>query len=326
VSETLHRAKPPAALALASSPPRAATHVPSSRQRMLALLAVGAATVVWGTGYLFTHLALPEVRPFTLASLRLLLAALALAPLALRDARRAPRPLRVPYRPLIAMGFSGVALFYAGFNAGLLYAPTIEIGLIFAMSPAATALMAVLFLHEQISPLRWLGIALSVLGVAFITLAGSGGSGASPLLGGVLGMLAVLGWSTYVTIGKYLDPRLPQTIVTAVVTAAGVALLLPFSAAEVLAGQQGAISLGGWLLIGYLALANSGLAYHLFNLGLRYLGASEAQTILQLNTVVAVLAGVVVLGEPLTWIEAAGGLAVGVGVWLATRACWRAFS
>ncbi len=303
---------------LAAAPP-AARAAPTACQRLLALLAVSFAVMLRGTGYLFARLTLAEVQPFTQATLRNLVTLLVLVPLALRERRAALAAVPMPWKRVAAMGLLGVGVFYAAYNFGMLYASTVEAGLIFAVSPALTAALAVLFLGERVSRIRWVGIALSVAGVAFITLAGAGSEAPNPLLGGAFMLVGVLAWSSYTLLGKRLDPRLPQTVVTTAITLTGMAIIVPLTAVELLLHGQGPISPRAWLLMAHLGLFNGALAYLAFNLGLRYLEASLTGTLLQLNTVVAVAVGVLVLAEPLTTTELLGGAAVLLGVWLATR-------
>jgi drug/metabolite transporter (DMT)-like permease len=299
--------------------PRRSPFVPTARQRRLALLAIGLTTILWGLGPLVAHLLLKEVQPFTLAALRLSIASAGLMLLSLRDLRRAPRPLHVPWRRLMVLGALGMAIYYATFNYSLLFASTIVVAVVFAVSPAVTALLAVMFLRERVSVLRWGGIVLSIAGVCLLSLGGSEGSGPNSLLGAAIGLAGVFAWGGYVTISKGVHPRLPQTVATTVIALSGLVLILPLAAIELVLYGQGQISTGTWLLLIQIGLVNSALAYLTFNWGLRYLEASTASTVLQAMIVVTMAAGVLVLGEPLTIVEIAAAATVLTGVWLASR-------
>jgi DME family drug/metabolite transporter len=75
----------------------------------------------------------------------------------------------------------------------------------------------------------------------------------------------------------------------------------------------------GWLMVGYLALVPTVLAYRLFARGLRHVPPSTASTMALAEPVVATLLGVAVLDERLSVVGWVGAALVLAGLVLVAR-------
>lgn len=276
---------------------------------------------VWGSTFMVTKDLIALWPPFTLAFVRVTAGTLVLLPFALS---RKPPGARLPWGAIWSMGFIGVALYYLVFNMAMLSISASQGALVQASIPAMTALVAVLWLRERASALRWLGIALSVGGV-LIVFSGSGGSdGAqSSMVGSLLMFASVVCWGLYTALAKRVA-GLDSLVITTAVTGTGALLLLPLAIYEVaMANLSSAglppLPLTGWLELLYLGVIASGMAYLLYNASLRHLDASEVGVYTNLIPIVGVLTGVVVLGEPLSARAIIGGVVVMFGVWITSR-------
>lgn len=276
---------------------------------------------VWGSTFMVTKELIALWPPFTLAFVRVTVGTLVLLPFALS---RRPPGARLPWGAIWSMGFIGVALYYLVFNVAMLSISASQGALVQASIPAMTALVAVLWLRERASTLRWLGIALSVGGVLIVFSGGGGAEGAqSSMFGSLLMFASVVCWGLYTALAKRVA-GLDSLVVTTAVTGTGALLLLPLAGYEVvMANLSGAglppLPLTGWLELLYLGVIASGLAYLLYNASLRHLDASEVGVYTNLIPIVGVLTGVVVLGEPLSARAIVGGLVVMFGVWITSR-------
>lgn len=288
-----------------------------TRSMLLLLLTMA----VWGSTFVVTKELVTVWPPFTVALARVGFGALVLLPLAISRHRRGDH---LPWRAIWAMGFIGVALYYVMFNLGMVYVSAAQGALVQASIPAMTALVAVLWLRERASPLRWFGIALSVAGVLVVVSGNSGADGGeSSLLGNVLIFISVVCWGLYTALAKRAA-RFDSLVITAAMMAAGAVWLIPAAGYEIvmanLAGQGlPPLPLKGWLGIVYLGFVASGLAFLLYNASLRHLDASAVGVYTNLIPVVGVLTGVVALGDPLTARAVIGGLVVMLGVWITSR-------
>ncbi|MFC4308302.1 DMT family transporter [Steroidobacter flavus] len=290
-----------------------ATH---TRSMLLLLLTM----TVWGSTFMVTKELIAVWPPFTVAFVRVIVGTLVLLPFAL--SRKTPG-VRLPWPTIWLMGFIGVALYYLVFNLAMVSVSASQGALVQASIPAMTALVAVLWLRERASPLRWLGIALSVGGV-LIVFSGSGSDGGeSSLFGSLLMFVSVVCWGLYTALAKRAA-GFDSLVITVAVTGTGSVLLLPLAGYEIVTANLAGNGLPplppiGWVELLYLGGIASGVAYLLYNASLRHLDASEVGVYTNLIPIVGVLTGVIVLGEPLSARAIVGGLVVMFGVWITSR-------
>lgn len=262
-----------------------------------------------------TKIALAAVGPLTLAVLRFAFATALLLPWSLRRGGWGS----VPARSLAALGLFGVTTFYSLQNLGLFYTSAASAGLIMGSIPVFTLVLSAILLGEAITLARGAGVALSVAGVSLIVLGGTAtGGGPSPLLGNVLVLASAVSWAVYTVKSKALLERLPQHVVAAGSVSFGLVFLLPLALAEAGSRGLGTMGVSSWLAVGYLGLAASGVAFFLWNQGLKWLKAAEAGVFTNLSPVVAVVTAAVVLGETVSLIHLVGGAMTIGGVYLAS--------
>lgn len=287
-----------------------------TRSMLLLLLTM----TVWGSTFMVTKELIAVWPPFTLAFVRVIVGALVLLPFAL--SRKTPG-VRLPWGAIWSMGLIGVALYYLLFNTAMVYVSASQGALVQASIPAMTALVAMLWLRERASPLRWLGIALSVGGV-LIVFSGSGSDGGqSSLFGSFLMFVSVVCWGLYTALAKRVA-GFDSLVITTAVTGTGALLLSPLAGYEIVTANLAGdglppLPLIGWVELLYLGVIASGMAYLLYNASLRHLDASEVGVYTNLIPIVGVLTGVIVLGEPLSTRAIIGGLVVMLGVWITSR-------
>jgi len=218
---------------------------------------------------------------------------------------------------MITMALIGVVLYYAVFNYSLVYTSAAQGALVQSCIPAMTALVAVVWLREQASALRWTGIVLSMLGVLIVFSGSAAQSGGASLLGNVLMFVSSVLWGVYTSMAKRVA-AFDAIQVTAGIIGAGALMLLPLAGFELAADGMPNVDLQGWLGMAYLGAGASGLAYMMYSAALKHMDASEAGVYTNLIPIVGVITGVV-LGEPLSLRAIVGGVVVLVGVWMTSR-------
>lgn len=286
-----------------------------TRSMLLLLLTM----TVWGSTFVVTKDLVALWPPYTLAFVRVSLGTLVLLPLAVSRHRRESHHL--PWPTVWLMGLIGVALYYLTFNLAMVHVSASQGALVQASIPAMTALVAVLWLRERASAMRWLGIAMSVGGVLIVFSGGAGnGGGESPMFGNVLMFASVVCWALYTSLAKRVA-GFDSLVITVAVMGTGAVLLAPLAGYEIIAATEDLppLPLRGWAGIVYLGFVASGFAYLLYNASLRHLDASAVGVYTNLIPVVGVLTGVVVLGEPLSARAVIGGMVVMLGVWITSR-------
>jgi drug/metabolite transporter (DMT)-like permease len=276
--------------------------------------------VIWGSTFVVTKGINDQVPPFTLAFVRVAIGALVLLACAwVRQARGGShtRWSSLPWGTMVTMGLIGVVLYYAVFNYSLMYTSASQGALVQSCIPAMTALVAVVWLREHASALRWSGIVLSMVGILIVFSGADVESGSGSLLGNVLMFASAVLWGVYTSMAKRVATY-DAIQVTAGIIGAGALMLLPLAGFEIAAAGMPSVNTQGWLGMAYLGAGASGLAYMMYSAALKHMDASEAGVYTNLIPIVGVVMGVM-LGEPLSLRAIIGGLVVLVGVWMTSR-------
>jgi drug/metabolite transporter (DMT)-like permease len=286
--------------------------------RPVAIAALLAVMMVWGSTFVVTKSAILELPPLSLAFVRVFIGNLVLLPFA---APRIKASLAVlPWRWLWTMGFVGVALYYVVFNWSLALTSASQGALVQSSIPAVTACIAILWLREAASRARIFGIGLSVLGVVIVFTGGTQTNAAAPApaLGNLLMFTSVVCWGFYTSLAKRVA-QFDSIVITTLVTGIGALLLLPLAIIELWGRHLPNLSVGAWLGVSYLGVFASGAGYLLYNYALKHMAASQVGVFTNIIPVVGVLTGIIALGEPLSWQAILGGVIVMVGVGMTSR-------
>tara|TARA_R110002051_G_scaffold91647_1_gene161369 strand:- start:30132 stop:30980 length:849 start_codon:yes stop_codon:yes gene_type:complete len=161
----------------------------------------------------------------------------------------------------------------------------------------------------HIPAMRWLGVCVALIGL--VVLMWPAGVSVVPLAGTAAMILAALGWAAYTILGQAeADPL--------AASAGNFILCLPLVALPLLGGAAGEFAVGGLIAAVTAGAITSGLGYALWYRVLPALPVTVA-AISQLSVpVIAVAAGVILLGEPVTArVIIAGSLVLG-GIALST--------
>jgi drug/metabolite transporter (DMT)-like permease len=301
-----------------STRPRAAA------RRRVALLALTAVMVVWGSTFVVTKAAMQQFPPFTLAFLRFAIATAVLA-LLLRRGALAGLRRSVSGGRLLFLAFTGIASFTAAFNLALVYGSATQGALLYATTPAVVAICAVFFLRERLGGRRMFGIGLSMAGAALVVTTGQAeaADAPAPLLGAALMLVTVVLWGAYTVAAKPVAAA-DQTALMLALSAIGALLLLPPSALEIARSSWPASTAEAWLGVIYLAVFATAGAYALYNFALRELDASTVGAFTNIDPLVGVATAFLFLGETLAPLQAGGAAIVLVGMWLASSDAGRA--
>jgi len=178
-----------------------------------------------------------------------------------RALRLQPVRDRADLRSLALMGLLGVAANQSLFLLGLRHTTAVNATILVTMVPVFTVLGSLLFRREAPSTVKILGILLA--GSAAVYLIGPDRVSLAPglALGNAMIVVAMMAYATYlVQVGRMLD-RYPAITVSYYVMLFGALGVLPV-------GLYGLHSLGpvqasSWLLVGYIVLFPTILAYFL---------------------------------------------------------------
>lgn len=276
----------------------------SDRRSKLDTRAVGwmlLCTVLWGINQVATKLALAEIPPLMQAAARSLGAALLL----LLWARA--RGLRLFERDGTgAAGWLAGLLFAAEFACifvGLQYTGASRMVVFIYLAPFVVALgMPLISPAERLGGLQLAGLALAFGGVVWAFLGGFEAPSIGPLqwVGDALGIAAAVLWglTTLVLRGSRLTTALPEKTLMYQLAVSALAL----AAASLVAGEPWPVRLSGASLwpLAFQTVIVSFASYLVWFWLIRHYPATQLAAFSLLTPVSGLLAGVLMLGEPLT--------------------------
>jgi drug/metabolite transporter (DMT)-like permease len=280
----------------------------------LAALALAGANVLWAGSAAASKAALDGMTPVLLASARV---GIALVILRMILARRGHHVATGTVPALL--GLTGVALFCACQNVGLLFADATTTALIGSATPVLTVGMAMLFLGERPGSARASGMAISLAGVAVVMMASPGGLAVSAATSSLLPLASASSFALYNVIGRRAFAGIDALPLVAGSTRYGLMFLLPVTILEMMRTSPKPVTLHDGLLLLYLGVGCSAVAFILCGYGLTHLDAGHGAVFGNLKPIVGVGVSMALLGEPLTVNQVLGGILVILGVGLTGR-------
>jgi drug/metabolite transporter (DMT)-like permease len=294
---------------------------PASRHR-LAVALIFITPAFWGVNYLVARAAPGVIEPHLLALLRWAMAGLLFAVPAWPELRRHRIHIAAEWRRTLVLGALGMWICGAWVYIGGKTTAAVNIALIYALSPVLIALVSAVWLKERFSRLQALGVVLALAGVVHVILQGDWSSLAGVVLvaGDAWIFAATLSWTLYsVLLRRWQSPLSPMARL-AVISAAGVLVLLPFTAWEIAQATHPVLSWNGFGLAMGAAIVPGFAAYLAYSVMQRELGAARVAVVIYLGPLYAAGLAWLVLGESLHAFHAAGMALVLAGIYLVNRA------
>jgi drug/metabolite transporter (DMT)-like permease len=286
------------------------------RSRVLSWIALGVVYLVWGLTYLAIRVGVGHLPPLFLAGIRYVIAGALLYPIALRATASSRGPALGRAKPgaraWIAGAVIGILLLFAG-NGGVSVGETTLPSGLAAVLVATVPLWMILFAwpiqHQRVTVRSAAALVAGLGGVAVLV----GGGTAS---GRIPGVIIVLGAAAAWGFGSVLSHRLAvpshAMLAAAIEMLAGGVVLLAVAAAsgEFSRIQWSSVPATSWIALAYLIGPGSILAFTAYGYALSHLPMTTVSTYAYVNPVVAVLAGIIFLGEQFTWREGLGAALV----------------
>jgi drug/metabolite transporter (DMT)-like permease len=302
-----------------------------TRSRVLSWIALGVVYLVWGSTYLAIRVGVGHLPPLFLAGIRYVIAGALLYPIALRGARSrgtasshgkassrgtAEDKVKPDLRAWLAGAVVGILLLFAG-NGGVTIGETTLPSGLAAVLVATVPLWMIVFAwpmqHQRVTSRSAAGLAVGLSGV--VVLVGYGTSS-----GSIPGVIIVLGAAAAWGFGSVLSHKL--ALPSYAMLAAAIEMLVGGVVLLVVAAGTGefsrihwsAVPATSWIALAYLIGPGSILAFSAYGYALSHLPLTTVSTYAYVNPVVAVLAGIVFLGEQFTWHEGIGATLVLISV------------
>lgn len=271
--------------------------------------------VAWGSNFIFGKLLVQVFSPSLLTSLRLLFIVLALTGVAIWKKELQRMNLR-DMIAIILLGIIGIFMNQWTFFIGLQTADTTASALILATTPILTGFLAAIFLKEQLTPRMLVGSVVAIMGIYFVVTKGNLASIEAD--SGLLWIVATMvTFSFMIMVTRVLSQRLDPLAITLYSNIVGLIVSIPF--AMILDKPlQASSNISYWLLLIISAIIVHGFANLIWNQNIRYVDASKASILSNLEPFVAMVVGFVLLAKPITVPEIIGSVFIVGGVVFST--------
>jgi drug/metabolite transporter (DMT)-like permease len=268
------------------------------RRPLIDWLLLGLLAAVWGTAFVFIKLTLDTIPPATLVALRLLIAASVLTIVMRIRGLRLPRPGSA-WGPFFVMGLIGNAVPFLLISWGQLRVDSGVTGVLMGVMPLATVLLAHFFIQgERMTTRVALGFGIGFVGLGFLSgpeaLRELGGE-PSELVRQAAILTAAVCYSVNTIIARRFVSHDALVTSTSVMWAASL-LVLPFSLwfdrPWTIEASQGSI-----LAVIWLGVVSTGLAMVVYYRVVQTAGPTFLSLMNYMIPVVALVSGVVAMGE-----------------------------
>ncbi len=285
----------------------------------LSYIGLSLMTLIIGMSFIFVKIGIKNTSPYDLLAHRFNIGFISVAILYAFKVVKLPKISRKDWFRVIA-----ISLFYPvlcfGFQAvGMQYSTASEAGVIFAFLPVFMLVVGRIFLKETTTTIQKIGVVLSVIGLVYIFWHKSG-INTENTLGIVLLLISVLSMIGYFVMGKKIIVRYDSMSLTVVMMFMGFLIFNAISfyghikndtISQYFTPLQNAEFTVSVL---YLGILSSVLSSFLSNYALQYIPASKISIFSNLNPIIAIVAGVLLLKERFTPYDFAGSITVLFGV------------
>ncbi|HUE45849.1 MAG TPA: DMT family transporter [Aestuariivirgaceae bacterium] len=299
---------------------------------MLGTLALLCTATLWGSNHVVARGVNDIVPLAALVFWRWAIALAILGPLALPSMRRNAEHIRANLPDIVFIGAIGVGLFSLLLLAAAYYSLAIEVGIIYAMTPAWVAVILAVTGQARIRIAAWAGLGVSFLGTGLILTQGSLDVllDFDVRLGNVWALLAAIVFAWFSIRLRRYSGRIEPLALTALTAAAGLALValpvylgsLLFAGEPILARSPEQVPTA-LAAIGFIALGPTLLANLLYVFGISRLGPERAATFIYVSPMASSILAIIWLGEALMWYHAAGFVLIIGGLVMVNRAAQR---
>lgn len=277
-------------------------------------------TVFWASNIVAGKQAVLGFGAMGLAQLRLAGAALLFAALFLAWRGRPRLSLSVrQWLVLTSVAFNGMTLNQICFINGLASTSVAHTGLIVALGPVMVLALSCLLRLEPLTVPKFLGMLISFVGVAILTLAGVGKGNTAHWQGDLIVLAGSASFAYYTIQLKEIANQYDALTLNTLTFAIGALLMIPFAARSVLNIRWTHVTPVAWGGLAFMVVLGTLVAYIIYAFALTELSASRVAAFAYLQPAIAALLGVWLLRERITSSVLAGGALILLGVYLAER-------
>ncbi len=280
------------------------------------MLAATIAYSIFGLSYLFSKMALGIAEPMILLAVRFSVTFIVLNLLVACKFMKLNLKGKNLLGPVM-LGILQPVLYFVFENYGLKYTTTSFTGIVSSISPIFTAILGVIFLREKPNWKQWSCIVLSIVGVLMVSMGNSGGE--NTLAGCLCLLVAYFLGGFYSILVRKLSAQFSSFELTYIMFTVGFVFFAVMAFVthgdDTISMLTAAVGSGKFIAAClYLGAAASVGAYMLANYSLATLPVSRATIFNSFSTIVSVLSGVVLMGDPFTIVSAIAFVMILCGV------------
>lgn len=297
-----------------------ATHLQANTNNLRAYVLLTCTALCWGGNAVFGRLAVGEVSPMLLVTLRWFGVLLLLAVFASQHVRRDWPVLRQHWVYVSTMGALGFAAFNALFYVAAHYTTAVNIGILQGSIPMFVIIGAFVAYRSRVTLLQLVGVLITMIGVIIVAMRGD----LERLLALAINQGDLLMLAACVLYGGYAVGLRQRPAVSALgfftaLAAAAFIVSLPLVAVEMALGQLQWPTEKGWMVVALATLFPSFIAQIFFIQSVGLIGPNRAGIFVNLVPVFAAILAVLFLKEAFQLYHAIALALVLGGIWISER-------
>ena len=276
--------------------------------------------MMWGGNAVAGRMAVGEVSPMALVTLRWLISAAILAVFARRQIAAEWPALRPHWRSIVVMGIVGFTAVNALYFWAAHHTTAVNMAILQGSMPAFVLLGALVFHRTRITPMQMIGLVVTMAGIATIATKGH----VETLLtlsfnpGDLLILLMAVIYSAY-TVALRDRPKVSGLVFFSGMAVVALVTSLPLLGIEIATDNVQWPTPKGWLVVAYVALLPSLVSQLLFMRAVDLIGPGRCGLFVNLVPVFGAIFAVLILSEPFGLYHAVALALVIGGIFLAER-------
>ncbi|MBN2603444.1 MAG: DMT family transporter [Candidatus Thermoplasmatota archaeon] len=276
---------------------------------------IGFPIVFWAFAFPVIKIGLTELSPVNLTIMRLFITCVVFSLVFLIFKKKFSHLKKKDILPIFLLGFLGIIIYHLGLNYGEQFVSASVSSLIIATIPIFTAILATIFLKENITLKIAFGIVISLIGVIVISTLGSNETFIEiQYIYGALGVvIASLVAAGYTIAGKKLLKRYSALSLTFYAFIFGIIGLFPFVSSSLFV-EVAKMSYVGWVSVIFLSIFPTIIGYVLWYVALEVKDASKLGVYLYFIPVLSTIFSYLILDEKITLFFFLGGVLVLIGL------------
>ena len=262
---------------------------------------------IWGTAFVAQSVGMDHIGPFAFNAVRSYVGGIALIPVILffnsRKTAQQRQTEQANRKTLILGGVCcGTALAVASLfqQVGIQYTTVGKAGFITALYIVIVPILGIFF-HKKVGMKLWVSVVIAIVGLYLLCMTGS----FALQLGDLLILICAFCFSGHILVIDYFSPKVDGVQMSCIqfFTAAVLSTVAMLFVEGMPSVQDVLLS---WIPVLYCGVMSSGVAYTLQIIGQKGVNPTIASLVMSLESVIAVLAGWIILGESMSSREIMG--------------------